>query len=197
MKDFIVGTNEVFVFVLEGKVRTEFADGASSSSTRATVPRTSPARAAPAREPRRHGKPDGGGDPPSGIAGSRSHARATLLRIDAAASTDSAGRCATCASRSPTAATSAAATACRRRCSGASIASCAQGDADLRGDRADRARVRRARRASSGSRAASRSCGRTSTELVAHAGATLGADLTLTTNGSLLAQKARPSRMPG
>ena len=27
MQDFIVGTNEVFVFVLEGKVRTEFADG--------------------------------------------------------------------------------------------------------------------------------------------------------------------------
>ena len=27
MKDFIVQTNEIFVFVLEGKVRTEFADG--------------------------------------------------------------------------------------------------------------------------------------------------------------------------
>jgi transcriptional regulator with XRE-family HTH domain len=27
MEDFIVGTNEVFAFVLEGKVRTEFADG--------------------------------------------------------------------------------------------------------------------------------------------------------------------------
>ena len=27
MKDFIVQTNEVFAFVLEGKVRTEFADG--------------------------------------------------------------------------------------------------------------------------------------------------------------------------
>ena len=58
-------------------------------------------------------------------------------------STPSAGRCATCASRSPTAATSAASTACRRRSSAATTLPRRDGAAHVRGDRAPRARLRR------------------------------------------------------
>ena len=49
---------------------------------------------------------------------------ATLPRPPACCSTGCSGRCTTCASRSPTAATSAAATACRRRSSTSSTPSC-------------------------------------------------------------------------
>jgi hypothetical protein len=58
-----------------------------------------------------------------------------------------AGRCATCASRSPTAATSAAATACPRRSSTATTVPAAQLAAELRGDHPLAAPVRGARRA--------------------------------------------------
>ena len=56
----------------------------------------------------------------------------TGLLVDALGS----GRCATCASRSPTAAISAAATACRRRCSTSTTPSCRSVAAELRGDHA-------------------------------------------------------------
>jgi hypothetical protein len=108
-----------------------------------------------------------------------------------------AGRCATCASRSPTAATSAAATACPRRCSTRTTASCrtptllsfeeitrlarlfvAHGVQKLRltgGEPLLRKNLERA------DRHAGRAAHPTARPL----------DLTLTTNGSLLARKAR------
>ena len=66
MKDFVLGPNEVFVFVLEGKVRTEFADGRElvleAGDSAAYVSGEGGHRH---DEPRRHGQPDGRRDPPS------------------------------------------------------------------------------------------------------------------------------------
>ena len=114
-------------------------------------------------------------------------------------STGSDGRCTTCASRSPTAATSAARTACPRRSSGATTRSCRA----TRSCRSRRSSARRGRSSgwasrSCGSPAASRSSGATCPTLIAHArraahAATADAlDLTLTTNGAALRALARP-----
>ena len=107
--------------------------------------------------------------------------------------TRSAGRFAISASPSPTAATSAASTACRRRSSATSTGFC-------RGASSSRSRRSSASRASSsssacgscGSPAASRSCAATSSILIARLAALEDdLDVTLTTNAALLAQKAQ------
>ena len=115
-----------------------------------------------------------------------------------------AGRCATCASRSPTAATSAAATACRRRCSTRTTRSCRTSSL-LSFEEITRARaaVRRARRAqdpphrrraaaAQEPRAAGRRCWPSCARPTAQP-----LDLTLTTNGSLLARKAQALKDAG
>ena len=115
----------------------------------------------------------------------------------ASSRTRAAGRCATCASRSPTAATSAASTACRRRSSARDYAFLPHAELLTFEEIARLARdLRRPRRREDPPhrrRAAAapqpRAAGR-------DARAMLGdIDLTLTTNGSLLAQQgARPAR---
>ena len=109
-----------------------------------------------------------------------------------------AGRCATCASRSPTAATSAAATACPRRCSTATTPSCRSRSLlsfeeitrlarlFVAPRRAQAPPDRRRAAAAQAPRDAGRAC---SPQLRTPDGEPL--DLTLTTNGSLLARKAQ------
>ena len=105
-------------------------------------------------------------------------------------STPSDGRFATSGSRSPTAATSAASTACRRRSTAATTGSSTAGASDLRGDRTRRAGLRRGGvrkiRITGGEPLVRRDVERLIEQL-----AEIGVDLTLTTNGSLLPQKAQ------